>query len=135
MRFALSALALAALLPLATQAASPTEIRESLAAAAKATPGFTGFSAERGQRFFEATHANDWSCASCHSKEPAATGKHATTGKEIAPLAPGANPKRFTDPAKVEKWFGRNCNDVLKRPCTAQEKGDVLTYVMSRGGR
>ena len=53
------------------------------------------------------------------------------TGKAIAPLAPGASPARFTDPAKVEKSFTRNCNDVLKRTCTPAEKGDVLAYLMS----
>ena len=47
------------------------------------------------------------------------------------PLAPAANPKRFSQPASVEKWFKRNCNDVLKRLCTAQEKGDVLAWLMT----
>jgi hypothetical protein len=56
------------------------------------------------------------------------------TGKDIAPLAPAANPKRFTDPAKVEKWFRRNCNDVLHRACTPQEQGDIVAYVRSVGG-
>ena len=46
-------------------------------------------------------------------------------------MAPAANPQRFSDAAKVEKWFKRNCNDVLGRACTAQEKGDVLAYLMS----
>ena len=58
-------------------------------------------------------------------------GKHVKTGKEIAPLAPAANPQRFADAAKAEKWFNRNCNDVLGRACTASEKGDVLAYLMS----
>ena len=47
----------------------------------------------------------------------------------IAPLAPAFNPERFSDPAKVEKWFRRNCNDVLSRECTAVEKADVLAYL------
>jgi hypothetical protein len=58
-------------------------------------------------------------------------GRHAKTGKPIAPLAPAANTERFTDAAKSEKWFRRNCNDVVGRPCTTQEKGDVLAYLMS----
>ena len=41
--------------------------------------------------------------------------------------------ERFTRPDKVEKWFRRNCNDVLGRACTASEKGDVLAYLMSLG--
>lgn len=113
-------------------AATPAEIQKDLDAAARASaPGFNGFSAKRGQQFFSSAHANDWSCASCHTTSPMATGKHAKTGKEIAPLAPAANPQRFSDAAKVEKWFNRNCNDVLGRICTAQEKGDVLAYLMS----
>ena len=32
---------------------------------------------------------------------------------------------------KVAKWFKRNCNDVLDRECTAQEKGDVLSYLLT----
>ena len=88
-------------------------------------------SAARGERFFKSTHGNDWSCASCHTGNPLQAGKHAKTGKAIAPLAPTANPERFTDAAKVEKWFKRNCNDVLGRACTEQEKGDIRQYLMS----
>ena len=93
--------------------------------------GFSGFSARRGEALFKATHGAEWSCASCHTANPLAAGKHAKTGKPIAPLAPAANPERFTDAAFVDKWFRRNCNDVLGRACTAQEKGDVLQYLMS----
>jgi hypothetical protein len=100
-------------------------------AAAEASPGFQGFSATRGEQFFRTTHGNDWSCATCHTKSPAEQGKHARTGKPIKPLSPLANPERFTDQAKVDKWFRRNCNDVLDRACTPLEKGDVLTYLMT----
>jgi uncharacterized protein DUF1924 len=121
-----------ALTGLKASAATPAEIQKSFEAAARAgTPGFSGFSAARGQRFFSSTHGNDWSCASCHTAIPTAPGKHVKTGKEIAPMAPAANPQRFADAAKVEKWFNRNCNDVLGRACTVQEKGDVLAYLMS----
>ena len=54
-------------------------------------------------------------------------------GKAFSPLAPAANPGRFRNVAKVEKWFKRNCLDVLKRACTPEEKGDVLTYLLSVG--
>ena len=94
-------------------------------------PNFKGVSAQRGERLFKATHGAEWSCASCHSDNPAASGKHAKTGKRIAPLAPAANAERFTRPDKVEKWFRRNCNDVLNRACTASEQGDVLAYLMT----
>lgn len=90
---------------------------------------FQAFSAARGETFFRTPHGGEWSCANCHTDQPVRPGRHARTGKSIAPLAPGANPRRFTDPAKVEKWFKRNCNDVLSRPCTPAEKGDVLTWL------
>ncbi len=96
-----------------------------------ATPGFNGFSAQRGERLFKDTHGADWSCATCHTQDPRAPGRHAKTGKTIAPLAPAANPERLTDASTVDKWFRRNCGDVLGRPCTAQEKGDVMQYLMS----
>ena len=89
-----------------------------------------GASAPRGAQFFAARHGNDWSCASCHGAPPTGDGKHASTGKRIAPLAPAANPERFTVEAKTEKWFRRNCNDVLGRACTAAEKADVLAYLL-----
>ena len=92
---------------------------------------FSGFSAQRGEAFFKTTHGGEWSCASCHTANPVVPGKHAKTGKAIAPLAPAANAERFTDTAAVDKWFRRNCNDVLGRACNAQEKGDVLQYLMS----
>jgi hypothetical protein len=92
--------------------------------------GGKDFTAAHGEQFFRARHG-DMSCTSCHTDNTKAAGKHAQTGKLIEPLAPSANPKRLSDPAKVEKWFKRNCNDVLKRACTAQEKGDFVTYLLS----
>jgi hypothetical protein len=87
--------------------------------------------AARGERFFNATHGREWSCASCHGARPVATGKHASTGKAIAPLAPAAEPRRFSDAAKVEKWFRRNCNDVVGRECSPAEKADVLAWLIT----
>ena len=87
--------------------------------------------AAKGQTFFNAKHGAEWSCASCHNTPPTTQGKHANTGKLIAPLAPAFNPKAFTDTAKVDKWFKRNCNDVLSRECSAGEKADVLAYLNS----
>ena len=112
-------------------AETPSEILASMQQEAASSPGFGGFSAARGQKFFKQTHASEWSCASCHTDNPTSQGKHAKTGKAIELLAPSANAERFTNPKKVEKWFKRNCNDVLDRVCTAQEKGDVLTYLLS----
>jgi hypothetical protein len=87
--------------------------------------------AARGEAFFNATHGGEWSCASCHGKPPVGVGKHASTGKAIQPLAPAKNPERFTDVAKVDKWFKRNCKDVLSRECSAAEKADVMAYLTS----
>jgi mono/diheme cytochrome c family protein len=86
-------------------------------------------SAARGQAFFTSRHGGDWACASCHGERPVGAGRHANTGKPIEPLAPAANGERFTDAAKVEKWFRRNCRDVLQRECSAGEKADVLAYL------
>jgi hypothetical protein len=88
-------------------------------------------SPSRGQQFFTGTHGGEWSCSSCHGAIPTKGGKHASTGKAITPLAPAFNPERFTDPLKVEKWFRRNCKDVLERECTAAEKADVLAWLLS----
>jgi hypothetical protein len=99
-------------------------------AAKQEVPGFRDFSAQRGEKFFHAKNG-DQSCASCHTANPKAGGKHVKTGKLIEPLAPVANAQRLTDPAKVEKWFKRNCNDVLQRACSAEEKGDFVTWLIS----
>jgi mono/diheme cytochrome c family protein len=113
-------------------AATPAEQQKRFEAEARAAgSGFSGFSAQRGEAFFKATHGAEWSCASCHTANPLGAGKHAKTGKPIAPLAPAANPERFTNAATIDKWFRRNCNDVLGRACSAQEKGDVLQYLLS----
>ena len=85
--------------------------------------------AAKGQRIFTTTHANDTTCASCHGNPPTQASRHASTGKSIAALAPKVNAERFSDNAKVEKWFRRNCKDVLNRECTAPEKADVLAYL------
>ena len=130
-RLGLAIMAIAGLTAQPALAETPDEIMASIQKEAAGTPGFQGFSAARGESFFKAKHGGEWSCASCHTEDPAATGKHAKTGKVIQPLAPSANAERFTDPAKVAKWFKRNCNDVLERVCTPQEKGDVLAYLLS----
>ncbi len=127
-------LAIAGMLAAAAGAETPAGIADGYAAAARRDlPAFAGFSAQRGAQFFRTTHGNDWSCASCHTADPAAPGRHARTGLALQPLAPAANPARFTDLSKVEKWFRRNCNDVLGRECTVQEKGDVLAFLAQAG--
>lgn len=117
---------LAAFLLPGVQAATPAELAAGYAAQAGAPPA-----AARGEQFFNAKNGAEWSCASCHGTPPTQPGKHASTGKTIGALAPGFNPERFTDPAKVEKWFRRNCNDVAGRACTAGEKADILAWLMT----
>jgi hypothetical protein len=112
-------------------AETPVEVLAVLKSEAASTPGFQEFSATRGENFFKTKHNHDLSCSKCHTENPAAQGKHSETDKIIKPLAPAANEERFTDLKKVAKWFKRNCNDVLDRECTAQEKGDVLAYLLT----
>ena len=117
-------------------AASPGEVLQTYAAQArKVNLSFKEFSAANGDKFYHAavkhSSGKQVSCAACHTDNPRNAGKHEKTGKEILPLAPAANKDRFTDAAKVEKWFKRNCQDVLERECNAREKGDFMTYVLS----
>ncbi len=102
-----------------------------LAAAIAAAAGPAAADVAAGRQFFTSTHGREWSCSSCHTDRPVVPGRHANTGKTISPLAPAANPARFTDAAKTEKWFRRNCNDVVGRECTAAEKADVREWLAS----
>lgn len=116
----------------AGMAATPQNFLDTYAQEAKVqNSGFKGFSAKAGESFYKQTHGGDWSCSSCHTDNPTQAGKHAVTSKVIQPLSPNANPARFSDVDKVNKWFKRNCNDVLKRECTPEEKGNLLTYLLS----
>lgn len=115
-----------ALTGLPATAATADELLAGYAAAAGAAP-----QPARGQAFFNTTHGREWSCASCHGNPPLPSGRHASTGKAIAPLAPAANPKRFSNAQQAEKWFRRNCNDVVGRPCTAAEKADLLAWLLT----
>lgn len=91
----------------------------------------TALSPARGEALYRTEHpgrSGQVSCASCHGASPKQAGQ-TRVGKRIEPLAPAANPQRFTDAAKVEKWFRRNCQDVLRRECSAQEKGDFIAWL------
>jgi hypothetical protein len=109
---------------------SPTSFLEMFNAEARNAGEGPG-NAARGQKFFNQTHGNELKCAACHGAVPTVKGEHAVTHKIIAPMAPAFNPQRFTDAAKVDKWFRRNCKDVLSRECTAREKADVLAWLIS----
>lgn len=111
-------------------AASPAEFLARFEQQARVErPGFAASSA-RGQRLFVTAFGGDWRCSSCHTTNPASSGRHRATGKPIEPLAPAANPERLVSERKVEKWFRRNCMDVMDRPCSAAEKADVVAYLL-----
>lgn len=93
------------------------------------------FSAERGKQLW--THSYGYnsgikqrSCASCHGEDLSKPGKHLRTKKVIKPLSRRSNPLALIDEKKIEKWFKRNCKWTMGRECNAQEKGDVLTYLL-----
>jgi cytochrome c553 len=119
-----------------------------MATAASATPAanelFAKYKSEGAANFSAEQGKKDWtkevkpeggealSCTICHGDDLTKEGKHHKTGKIIKPMAPSANAERFTDAKKIEKWFKRNCNDVWSRECTAQEKGDILKFLLSK---
>jgi hypothetical protein len=88
---------------------------------------------ERGEKLFTTNFGRDLglSCSSCHGAIPIQNGKDQVTEKSIAPMAPAVNPKRFTDRSRTENWFRLNCRDVIGRECTAAEKADVLSWLIS----
>ena len=120
------------------QAQTPQQklLAEYAVAAKAADPAFAGFSAERGQALYLGPHKGGKpetpACAACHTQDPRNAGRHVSTGRDILPMALSANPKRFTDRADVEKRFARDCPGVLGRDCGPAEKGDFITYLISR---
>ena len=98
-------------------------------------PDFAGFSAARGQalhtRSFAGGKPDTPACTSCHGNDTRGPGR-TPAGKAIEAMALSASASRYTDAAKIEKWFRRNCNEVLGRECTPQEKGDWLTFMIGQ---
>jgi len=122
------------LLAAPASADTPESLMRGYAEQARTTSAsYAGPSPAAGRRLFH-QQPRDWSCATCHTDQPAATGRHAITGKTMAPLSPVANPERFRDAAKVEKWFKRNCTDTLGRLCTSAEKADLISFLLSAQG-
>jgi hypothetical protein len=124
---------LMATLPAITLAETPQQILQNhVTEAAGITPGFAA-SGQRGREFF----ANKFkvstkmpACSTCHTDNPTQPGKHAITGKTIKPLAPVSNAERLTDNTRVEKWFRRNCTEVVGRECSAAEKADFIQFLV-----
>ena len=129
------ALALLLGLPSRAHAAGPvaTELlRDYEAQARRANPVFPGFSAAAGHKLYLATFTVDGqatSCSSCHTPDPRKIGR-TPAGKVVEPLSPTVNPARLTDRREVEKWFTRNCKQVMGRECTAEEKGNFVTWML-----
>jgi cytochrome b len=109
-------------------------LREYQAAASAQRPAFAGFLAAEGRRLYASEQVQDGvrvSCATCHTDDPRRTGR-TPAGKVVEPLAPAANPARLTNRGDVEKWFKRNCKQVMGRECTAEEKGHFITYLLAQ---
>jgi mono/diheme cytochrome c family protein len=115
--------------------ASAHKLADKYAAIAKhIDPASKGQDAEAGKAFFNrelTIKGKQVACASCHTTNPAATGKHMVTGKPIKPLAPSANGDRFSNLDKVEKNFEKHCLDIIGRDCTAQEKANYIAYLLT----
>ena len=91
-------------------------------------------SAEAGKAFYNrkvGVKGKEVSCSSCHTDNPADKGKDIVTHKAIKPLSPVTNPKRFSDLDKVEEKFVKHCNDITGSDCTAQDKANYITYLMT----
>jgi hypothetical protein len=116
--------------------------------AAQATPAtdtlFQRYQTEGGKAFSADTGKALWSqkqtgnggkqhaCTDCHGVDITLDGRHAKTQKPIKPMAASTNSGRYLQEKKVEKWFKRNCKWTWGRECTAQEKGDILTYLLAQ---
>ena len=104
--------------------------------AKKENSNFKNFDVKRGEEIFTSTHigkrGTKVSCTSCHSKDLTASGENINTNKIIEPLAPSVNKSRLTKVKDVKKWLRRNFRDVYNRVGSAKEKGDVLTYILSK---
>jgi hypothetical protein len=118
------------------------KIADKYAAAAKADDSnYAGLSAEDGKTFFNReviqfkgdikNPGKAIACASCHTANPADSGKHIVTGKSIKPLSPVVNAKRFNSIKDVEKKFTKHCNEVVGSDCTPQEKGNYIAYLLT----
>ena len=134
------ALPLAVLLMLGCGVAFAATARQAVldhyaALARQEKPQFSGFSAGKGHAFFLAAprtgEPDTPSCSTCHTRDPRNEGR-TRAGKALAPMAVSLTETRFSDLAKVEKWFSRNCQTVYGRLCTAVEKGDFIAYMASQ---
>ncbi len=100
--------------------------------AKKENKGFKEFDSNRGKEIFftkKTVDGKEISCVTCHSNNLRTSRINTKTNKVIEPLSPSVNKTRLTDLKEMKKWLKRNFKDVYKREGTAQEKGDVLTFI------
>ncbi len=95
------------------------------------------FTAEAGEILWFQEFADEKSgkirqCTTCHTDDLRNEAKHTRTGKLIKPMAPSVNEERLTKIKNIRKWLKRNCKWTLGRECSAQEKGDVLTFIQAQ---
>lgn len=91
-------------------------------------------SAEAGRAFYTKkviVAGKDLSCSACHTENPANPGKHNTTGKNIKPMAPSVNPKRFSDINQSEKKFSEHCKDLYGKNCSPADKANFVSYLLT----
>jgi mono/diheme cytochrome c family protein len=121
-------------IPAQADVASAQKLADKYLAFAKNIDPSAKASIEAGQAFYTRkilVHGKEVSCSSCHTDNPTAVGKHVVTGKPIKPLSPIANTKRFSDLDKVETNFAKHCQDIIGKDCTAQEKANYITFLLS----
>src|SRR3984957_20486119 len=104
-RCLISIIVLACALAAAAAGESPKSLLDFYASEAKASdPGFSGFSAERGEQLFMTKFSigkqDTASCTTCHTTDPRRPGAP-RAGKDIEPMAASARPKRYTDQSKT----------------------------------
>ena len=123
----------AVILGFAMQAEAANSVIDTIQSGYKAS-GAEKFDAKRGEKMWAEKHLDaesgkEMNCATCHGTDLTKAGSHYRTGKVIEPMSLKVNPERFTDEAKIEKWFMRNCKGTWGRECTVQEKGDFLEFL------
>jgi len=99
--------------------------------------GAKDISAKNGQalwqkKFQRAGETTQRSCASCHTNDLTAEGKHVKTAKPIKAMSPSVNSERLSQARKIEKWFKRNCKWTINRECSVQEKADFLAFINNK---
>lgn len=111
-------------------------MNELLSEAKKQNPTLQEFDYARGEKIFTTESVGKKgkkiSCVTCHTQDLTKSGLNENTNKVIEPLSPSANPNRFSDVKEVKKWLRRNFQDVYNREGTAQEQGDVVTYIINK---